>query len=152
MINATWFANIVVWCVNKKFGHNPQHYFTGTGIMIPRVDSTTTLKYMGNIAQTAPLTHRGRDKMDAISPMTFSSAFSWMKMFEFRLKFHWSFFPKGPINNIPALVPIMAWRIYASLGLNELIFQTTIPHKPRQVRWGELHASVGTEWSPACLH
>ena len=38
------------------------------------------------------LTHWGRDKMDAISQTTFSSAFSWMKMFEFRLKFHWSLF------------------------------------------------------------
>ena len=34
----------------------------------------------------------GRDKMDAISQTTFSSAFSWMKMFEFQLKFHWSLF------------------------------------------------------------
>ena len=38
------------------------------------------------------LTHWGRDKMDAISQTTCSSAFSWMKMFEFRLKFHWSLF------------------------------------------------------------
>ena len=38
------------------------------------------------------LTHWGRDKMDAISQMTRSNAFSWMKMLEFRLKFHWSFF------------------------------------------------------------
>ena len=38
------------------------------------------------------LTHWGREKMDAISQTTFSSAFSWMKMFEFRLKFHWSLF------------------------------------------------------------
>ena len=38
------------------------------------------------------LTHWGRDKMDAISLTTCSSAFSWMKMFEFRLKFHWSLF------------------------------------------------------------
>ena len=38
------------------------------------------------------LTHWGRDKMDAILQTTFSSAFSWMKMFEFRLKFHWSLF------------------------------------------------------------
>ena len=38
------------------------------------------------------LTHRGRDKMDAISQTTFSSTFSWMKTFEFRLKFHWSLF------------------------------------------------------------
>ena len=33
-----------------------------------------------------------------------------------------------------------------------LSFQATIAHKPRQVKWGELHAPVVTEWSPACLH
>ena len=38
------------------------------------------------------LTHWGRDKMVAISQTTFLSAFSWMEMFEFRLKFHWSLF------------------------------------------------------------
>ena len=38
------------------------------------------------------LTHWGRDKIDAISQTTFSSAFSWMKMNEFRLGFHWSLF------------------------------------------------------------
>ena len=38
------------------------------------------------------LTHWGRDKMDAISQATCSSAFSWMKILEFRLKFHWSLF------------------------------------------------------------
>ena len=34
----------------------------------------------------------GWDKMDAISQTTFSSAFSWMKIFEFRLKIHWRLF------------------------------------------------------------
>ena len=34
------------------------------------------------------LTHWGRDKMAAIFQTTFSNAFSWMKMYEFRLKFH----------------------------------------------------------------
>ena len=38
------------------------------------------------------LTHWGRDKMAAISPTTLSIAFSWMKMLEFQLKFHWSLF------------------------------------------------------------
>ena len=33
-------------------------------------------------------------QMDAISQTTFSNAFSWTKMFEFRLKFHWSLFPR----------------------------------------------------------
>ena len=51
------------------------------------------------------------------------------------IKISFKFLPKGPINNIPALVPIMTWRrpgdkpnqwwwlywrIYAPLGLNEL--------------------------------
>ena len=40
------------------------------------------------------------------------------------IKISLKFVPKGPINNIPALVQIMAWHrpgdIYASLGLNEL--------------------------------
>ena len=34
----------------------------------------------------------GRDKIDAISQTTFSNEFSWMKMYEYRLKFHWSLF------------------------------------------------------------
>ena len=38
------------------------------------------------------LTHCGRDKVDAISQTTFSIACFWMKMFEFRLKFHWRLF------------------------------------------------------------
>ena len=37
---------------------------------------------------SAMLTHRGRDKMAAISQTTVSNAYPWMKMFEFRLKFH----------------------------------------------------------------
>ena len=40
------------------------------------------------------LTHLGRDKMDAISQTTFSTVSSWMKMFEFRLIFDWSLFPR----------------------------------------------------------
>ena len=40
------------------------------------------------------LTHWSRDKMAAISQTTFSSAFSWMKMFDFWRKFHWTLFLK----------------------------------------------------------
>ena len=35
------------------------------------------------------------------------------------LIFHWSYFPKGPINNIPALVQIMAWRRVGDKPLSE---------------------------------
>ena len=38
------------------------------------------------------LTHWGRDKMPAFFQMTFSNVFSWMKMFEFRLKLYWILF------------------------------------------------------------
>ena len=41
--------------------------------------------------------------MATIVQMTFSNAFSRMKMHELQLKFHWSFVPKGPINYIPVL-------------------------------------------------
>ena len=59
------------------------------------------------------LTHWGRDKMAAKYLTTFSNAFSWMKMYQFWLRFHWSLLSRvqfnGPINNIPTLVQIMAW-------------------------------------------
>ena len=76
-------------------------------------------------------------QMDAISQTTFSNAFSWMKMFEFRLKFHWSLFVRFQLTILQHwfrywLGAVQAtshylnqwwlvyWRIYASLGLNEL--------------------------------
>ena len=45
-------------------------------------------------AWTEMLTHWGPDKMAAISQTTLSNPFSWMKMFELKLKFHWSWFPR----------------------------------------------------------
>ena len=36
--------------------------------------------------------------------------------------------------------------------IGPLSFQAAIEHKPRQVRWGGLHAPLVTEWWPACLH
>ena len=39
------------------------------------------------------LTRWGRDKIASIFQTTFSNGFSWMKLYEFRLKFHWGLFP-----------------------------------------------------------
>ena len=39
------------------------------------------------------LTHWGWDKIAAASQKMFSNTFSWVKMYEFWLKFHWSLFP-----------------------------------------------------------
>ena len=55
-----------------------------------RASSTKLLNHWGKKTKT---THWCRDKTDTIL-QTFSNAISWMKMFEFRLKFHWSLFLK----------------------------------------------------------
>ena len=74
------------------------------------------------------LTHWGRDKMDAISQTTFSSAFSWMKIFEFPIKISLKFVPKRSINNIPALVQIMAWRRPGAKPLSGPIIASLLKH------------------------
>ena len=84
-----------------------------------------------------PLTHWGRDKMASISQTTFSNAFTWMKMYELRLKIHWSLFLRvhltifqhwfrkwlGAVQATSHYLNqwwLVYQRIYASLGLNEL--------------------------------
>ena len=79
------------------------------------------------------LTHWGRDKMAAIFQTTFSNAFSWMKMYEFRLRFHWSLFLRFQLtishhwfwfDQATSHYLNQGWKvywcIYASLSLNEL--------------------------------
>ena len=46
---------------------------------------------VGRVVEECFNTLRPR-QMDAISQTTFSNVFSWMKMYEFRLTFHWSLF------------------------------------------------------------
>ena len=54
------------------------------------IDSLTAIALI--VVWMVWLTHWGRDKMAAVSQTTLSNAFSWMKMLEFRLRFHWSLF------------------------------------------------------------
>ena len=51
-----------------------------------------------------------------------------MKLFEFRLKFHWNLLPRVPINNIPALVQIMAWRRPGDKPLSEAMMVRLLTH------------------------
>ena len=53
------------------------------------------------------LTHWGRDEIDTILLMTFPNAFSWNVWISIEISL--KFILKGIINNIPALVQIMAW-------------------------------------------
>ena len=75
--------------------------------------------------------------MAAVSQTTLSNAFSWMKMLEFRLRVHWSLFLRVQLTIFLHWFRkwlgagqatkhylnqwwLVYWRIYASLGLNEL--------------------------------
>ena len=83
-------------------------------------------------------THLGRDKMAAVSQTMFSKAFSWMKMYEFRLKFHrglflrfqltifqhWFRYWLGAVQATSHYLKkwwLVYWRTYASFGLNEVM-------------------------------
>ena len=69
--------------------------------------------------QAAELSHLLLDKMAAISQTLFSNAFSWMKKYCILINISLKFVPKGPINNIPALVQIMAWCQIGAKPLSE---------------------------------
>ena len=64
------------------------------------------------------LTHLSLDKKAAISQTIFSDAFSWMKIC-ILIKILLQFVPKGPIDNKPALVQVMAWRRTGDKPLSE---------------------------------
>ena len=91
----------------------------------PRHSPTRTIPYaqcewvfFTDLTTTVYLKHWGGDKMPGIFQTTFSNAFSWLKIYEFRLK-SLKFVPKCRINNIPALVHIMAWRRPGDKPLSE---------------------------------
>ena len=64
-----------------------------------------------------------RNKMAAIAQTTFSNKFSWMKMYQFRLRFHWNLFLRFEST---ILVQIMAWRRPGDKPLSEpMVFYLT---------------------------
>ena len=98
------------------------------------------------------LTHWGRDKMAAISQTTLSNAFSWMRMLEFWLKFHWSkclgvhltifqhwfrwwLGADQATSHYLNQWWLVYWRIYASLGLNELTLCASYGITELDQRW-----------------
>ena len=57
--------------------------------------------------------------MAAILQTTFSSAFSWMKIYKFLLIFHWRLFTRVQLTIIPASVQIMTWRLSGDKPFSE---------------------------------
>ena len=91
--------------------------------------------------------------MDAISQTTFSNVFSWMKMYEFRFGFHWNLFLEVQLTIFQHWFRqwlgadqatshylnqwwVFYWRIYASLGLNELSGYTCMYPSMSYIRRG----------------
>ena len=79
------------------------------------------------IYPASTLTHWGQDKMAAVSQTTLSNAFSWMKM-RISIKISLKFVPKGPINNNPSLVQVMAWRRSGDKPLSEPMMVNLLKH------------------------
>ena len=75
------------------YGHNHSKIYN-TSRKVESLNNTTSFSSFWKVLKghINTLTHWGRDKMAAVSQRTLSNAFSWMKMLEFRLKFHWSLF------------------------------------------------------------
>ena len=75
------------------------------------------------------LTHWGRDKMDAISQTTdtFKPIFV-NENIRFLIKISLKFVPKVPINNIPALIQIMALRRPGDKPLSEAMMVCLLTH------------------------
>ena len=89
------------------------------------------------LAHCRTFTHWGRDKMATIFQTISYNAFSWMKIYQFRLWFHWNLFPRvqltifnhwfgrwlGASQETSHYLNqswLFYWRIYVSLGLSEL--------------------------------
>ena len=98
-----------------------------------------------NIASFYLLTHRARDKMDGISQATYSSAFSWMKMFLNSDEISLTFVPEGPLN-IPALIQIMVWRCPGDKPLSEAVMVSLLTYicvtRPQWIKC-KTHICVG---------
>ena len=102
------------------------------------------------------LAYWGRDEIDAIVQTTFSNAFSWMKMYEFRLRFHWNLFLKFQVNNMPALVQIMAWSRPGDKPLCEPMIVVLLTHicvtRPQWVKIHDCIENTGLIFCFSYLH
>ena len=82
-------------------------------------DRPTTRSYMFFIRDLDNISHWGWDKMAAIFQTTYSNAFSWIKMYEFRLRFHWNFFIMFELIIFHRWVQKMAWHQPGDRPLSE---------------------------------
>ena len=128
--NLEVFSAQVIWRkqISLIWNKQPTHYNHAiyTVRLLNSVSIRLHLQPAQRLTSKITLTHWGRDKM-AVFFQTFSNTFSWMKMYEFWLTFHWSLFLRA-INNIQALVQIMAWRRPGDKPLSEPVIVRLSTH------------------------
>ena len=81
-----------------------------------------------NFLNIARLTHWGQDEIDTILQTTFSNAIYLNENVRIPIKISLEFVPNGPVNNIPALVQIMAWRRPGDKPLSEPMMVCSSKH------------------------
>ena len=128
------------WCLRKAIELN--HSLTWTHIISTWKDGLPfemrpklSVCPLPKLLQAPWLTHWSWDKTAVISHTTFSNAFSCMKMCKFRLNF-----TEVWINNITALVQIMAWRWPSNKPLSEPTMVSMLTHIcVTRLQWVKAH-------------
>ena len=120
MVTVIWYQ----WCgwIHVKFNWIYMMYVS-TWCMFHHTP-WASLNYDGIL----PLIHWGWDKMADYSQTTFSNAFSWMKIYEFRLIFHWILFLRVKLTIFQHLVQIMAWCRSGGKPLSESMIVCLLTH------------------------
>ena len=100
------------------------------------------------------LTHWGRNKWTPFRRRHFQAYF-FMKMLGFRLKISLKFVPKGPINNNPALVQMMAWPWQGDKPLSDPMMGLLPTHicvtRPQCVNSSPPSAAYMHQWTRSSL-
>ena len=123
-----------VFCEKKMTIFSYPNVITGNQSSISHGILMICIQYF--IRGTVHLTHLPPDKMTAISQTIFSCAFSWMKSFVLRLKFHWHLFLR---------VQLIITSIGSDNGLAPDRWHDIIWTNAYQIHW-RIYAALGGEW------
>ena len=99
--------------------------------------------------------HWGRDKMDAFFADDIFKCIFFKENVWISITISLKFVPKGPINNIPALVQIMAWRRPGDKPLSEPMLVGSLTHicvtRPQWVNSSPPSAAYMRQWIRSAL-
>ena len=119
-----------LFCIRALITIGCKQWFVIFLYMYHRVSYVSYVSYI-MLLWTVWLTHWGRVKMAAIFQTTISDRFSFREMYDFRLQFHWSLFRLTNQTTSHYLKQwwLVCWRVYVSLGLNELNYLCLFAHR-----------------------